>query len=104
MVEGKVVFGVDTDVVHINFQPFFHYHVSEDVVHKGLECRWRIAKPKEYHCWFKESKGSDTGGFPLVFFTNADVVIAPPNVEFCEKGGILYVVNKFWDEWQRVHI
>ena len=22
MVEGKVVFGVDTDVIHINFQPF----------------------------------------------------------------------------------
>ena len=37
MVEGKVIFGVDTDVLHINFQPLFSYHVGEDVVHKGLE-------------------------------------------------------------------
>ena len=33
MMEGEVVFGVDTDVIHINFQPFFHYYVGEDVVH-----------------------------------------------------------------------
>ena len=98
MVEGKVVFGVDTNVVHINFQPFFCYHVGEDVVHKGLECRWCIAKLKEHHCWFEESKGSDKGGFPLVFFMNADVVIAPLDVKFCEEGGILHVVDEFWDE------
>ena len=104
MVEGKVIFAVDTDVIHINFQLFFCYHVGEDMVHKGLECRQCIAKPKEHYCWFKKSQGGDKGGFPLVFFTNMDVVISPSDVEFCEKGGILYVVNKFWDEWQRVHI
>ena len=49
MVEGKVIFGVDTDVVHINFQPFFHYHVDKDVVHEGLECGWHIAKPEEHY-------------------------------------------------------
>ena len=48
MVEGKVVFGVDANVIHINFQPFFHYHISEDVVHKGLECGWCIAKPRSF--------------------------------------------------------
>ena len=56
------------------------------------------------YCWFKESKGSDKGGFPLVFFMNVDVVIAPPDVEFCEEGGILHVVDEFGDEWQRVCI
>ena len=40
----------------------------------------------------------------MVFFTNADVVIAPPDVEFHEKGGILHVVDEFWDEQQRIHI
>ena len=104
MVEGKVIFGMATDVIHINFQPFFCHHVSKDMVHKGLECRWCIAKPKEHHCWFKESKGSDKGGFPLVFFMNVDVVIAPPDVEFCEEGGILHVIDEFWDKRQRVHI
>ena len=104
MVEGKVIIGVDADVVHINFQPFFCYHISKDVVHKGLEHRRCIAKPKEHYCWFKKSQGGDKGGFPLVFFTNMDVVISPSDVEFCEEGGILHVVNEFRDEQQRVHI
>ena len=99
MVEGEVIFGVDTDVIHINFQPFFHYHVSKDVIHEGLECGWHIAKPKEHYYWFEESKGSDKGGFPLVFFTNMDVVVAPPDIEFHEEGGIFHVVNEFWDKW-----
>ena len=104
MVEGKVIFGVDTDVVHINFQPLFSYHVGEDVVHKGLECRWCIAKPEEHHCWFEKSQGGDEGSFPLVFLMNADVVIAPSDVKLCEEGGILHVINEFRDKWQRVCI
>ena len=104
MVEGKVIFGVDTDVIHINFQLFFCYHISEDVVHKGLECRQCIAKPKEHHCRFEKSQGDDKGSFPLVFFMNADVVIAPSDVEFREESGILHVVDEFRDERQRVCI
>ena len=104
MVEGKVIFDVDTDVVHVNFQPLFSYHVGEDVVHKGLECRWCIAKSEEHHCWFKKSQGGDEGSFPLVFFTNMDVVIAPSDVKLREEGGILHVVGEFGDEEQRVCI
>ena len=104
MVEGKVIFGVDTDVVHINFQPLFSYYVGKDVVHKGLECRQCIAKPKEHHYWFKKSQGDDEGSFPLVFFTNADVVIAPSDVELCEEGGVLHVVDEFRDKWQGIRI
>ena len=85
MVEGKVIFGVDADIVHINLQPFFHYHIGEDVVHKGLECRWCIAKPEEHHCWFKKSQGDDKGSFPLVFFMNVDVVIAHLMLNFVKK-------------------
>ena len=53
-----------------------------------MECRWCVAKPEE----------------PLVFFINADVVIAPLDVKFCEEGGILHVVDEFWDEQQTVCI
>ena len=35
---------------------------------------------------------------------NMDVVISPPDVEFCEEGGILHVVGEFGDEEQRVCI
>ena len=40
----------------------------------------------------------------MVFFTNVDLVIAPPDVEFCEEGGILHVIDEFRNEQQRVHI
>ena len=99
MVEGEVIFGVDTDVIHVNFQPFFCYHVSEDVVHEGLECGWCITKPEEHHCWFKESKGNDKGSFPLVFFMDTDVVVGPPDIEFREEGGIFHVINELWNKW-----
>ena len=52
----------------------------------------------------QKSQGGDKGSFPLVFFMNADVVISPPDVKFCEEGGILHVINEFGDEWQRVRI
>ena len=77
---------------------------NKDVVHKGLECRRCIAKPKEHYCWSKKSQQGDKGGFPLVFFTNTDVVISPPDVEFCEEGGILHVVDEFRDKRQGVCI
>ena len=52
----------------------------------------------------QKSQRGDKGGFPLVFFTNTDVVISPPDVEFCEEGGILHVVDEFRDEQQRVRV
>ena len=104
MVEGKVIFGVDTDVVHVNCQPLFSYRVGEDVIHEGLECRQHVAEPKEHHCWFKKPQGCDEGSSPLVFFTNADVVIAPSDVELREEGGVLHVIDEFRDKRQRVHI
>ena len=97
--ECEVSLGVNAQVIHINFQPALSDHVSEDMVHKGLECRRCIAKPEEHHCWFKKSQGGDKGDFPLVFFTNVDVVIAPSDVKFCEEGDILHVVDEFEDEW-----
>ena len=104
MVEGEVIFSVDADVIHINLQPFFHYHVGEDVVHEGLECGLHVAKFKEHYCQFKESKGGDEGGFPLVFLMDVDVVVVPSDAKFHKEGGIFHVVNELWDEWKGVCI
>ena len=63
-----------------------------------------IAKSEEHHCWLKKFQGGDEGGFSLVFFMNADVVIAPSDVKLHEEGGIFHVVNEFRDKRQRVCI
>ena len=72
---------------------------NKDVVHKGLECRRCIAKPKEHYCWSKKSQQGDKGGFPLVFFMDMNVVVVPLDIKFHEEGGIFHVVNELWDEW-----
>ena len=98
MMEGEIVFGVDTNIIHIDLQPFFHYHVSKDVVYESLKGRWCIAESKEHYGWFKESEGGDEGGLPLIFLTNEDVVVAPLNVELHEEGGIFHIINELRDE------
>ena len=40
----------------------------------------------------------------MVFFTNADVVIAPSDVELREEDGILHIIDEFRDKRQRVRI
>ena len=46
VVERKVIIGVNAKIIHVNLQPFLSYHVSEDVVHEGLEGEWHITESK----------------------------------------------------------
>ena len=56
------------------------------MVHERLECGQSIAKAKEHDGGLKKSHGGDEGRFPLVFFSNANVVISPVDVELGEQG------------------
>ena len=84
VMKSQVPFGVDAKVIHVDLQPFFSDHVGEDMVHKHLKHGWCIAETKEHDSGFKESHGGDERRFPLVFFSNADVVVSPADVEFGE--------------------
>ena len=77
---------MDTKVIHVDLQPFLSEYVSEDMVHECLECGRCITESKEHDSGFEESRGSDEGSFPLVFLSNANVVVPPTNVEFGEQG------------------
>ena len=63
------------------------------MVHECLEGQWGVAKAKEHDCGFIEAKGGDKHCFPLIFFLNANVIISPSHIKFCEKGGIFHVIN-----------
>ena len=84
---------MDTQVVHIDFEPFFSYHVGEDMIHECLEGGWSIAKPEKHDHGFIEAKGSDECGFPLVFLSDANVVVTPSYIESGEEGRFLHVIN-----------
>ena len=104
MMEGDVVFGVDFHVIHVDFKPFLREHICEDVVHEGLKGGGSVTESKEHDSGFEESHGGDESGLPLIFLSDANVVIPPMNVEFGEQGGFLHVVDEFGDQGERIGV
>ena len=74
------------------------------MVHEGLEGGGCVAEPEEHDGGFEKSHGGDKGSFPLVFFSDTNVVISPTNVEFSEQGGFLHIINEFRDERKGVGV
>ena len=95
MMESYIILGVDSRVVHVDLKPFLWKHICEDVVHESLEGGGSVAEPKEHDGGFKESHGGDESGLPLIFLSDANVVIPPTNVKFGEQGGLLHVIDEF---------
>ena len=104
MVESYIILGVDSHVIHVDLKPLLWKHICEDVVHAGLEGGGSIAEPKEHESGFKESHGGDESGLPLIFFSDANVVISPMNVEFGEQGGFFHVINELGDQGERIGV
>jgi hypothetical protein len=77
------------DVVEIDYEMSLVDEVAEDVIHEGLKGGWGIAEAKGHDEGFKKAKGALKGGFPLIASANADVVIAPADVEFGKIAGSL---------------
>ena len=80
-------------VVHVDFEPTFGDHVSEDVVHERLKHRRGIAKAKEHHGGFIESERGNECCLPLVFFPDTNVVIAPLDIELGEQHRVFHIID-----------
>ena len=74
------------------------------MVHECLKHGGSIAKSKEHDSGLEEPHGGNEGGFPLIFVLNMDVVVFPMNVELGEQGGLLHVVNEFWNEGEWIGV
>ena len=74
------------------------------MVHEGLEGGRSIAESEEHDSGFKESHGHNKGSFPLISLPDVNVVIFPLDVKLGEQGGLLHVINEFWNEGERVSI
>ena len=89
----QVVFCVDAQIIHIDLKPFLRDHVGKDMVHECLEHRRSIAETKKHDCGFIEAEGSDECGLRLIFCSNANVVISPPDIKFGEESGVFHIIN-----------
>ena len=74
------------------------------MIHECLKHGGSVAESEEHDSGFKESHGSNESSFPLIFPPDADVVIPPTNIKFGEQGGLLHVIDEFWDEEEWIGI
>src|SRR5947208_11430070 len=75
----------DADVVHIVFALFaavFLVPRFQDMIDESLECARGITHPEKHDFWFEKSSAGFKRSLPLVFLSNANIVIAPANVKF----------------------
>ena len=71
----------DEDVIEVHGDLAFHDEVLEDVVHERGERAGRVRQTKEHDGWLEESWVGRELGLPLVISLDADVVIAPSDVQ-----------------------
>ena len=79
----------DEEIVHVDHQPSFGYHIPKRVIHKLLECCWRVAKSEEHDRQFEKTSVSDKSCLPLMSVFDTDVVVSPSYVKLGEKFGPL---------------
>ena len=91
-------------VVHINLEPSFGDHVSENMIHECLKSRRGVAEPEEHYSGFKEAERSDEHCFPLVLLPDANVVITPTNIELGEQCRVLHIIDQLRDEGERIPV
>ena len=98
MVKGEVILGVNSHVIHVDLKPFFRDHVHADMVHERLEGGGCVGETEEHDCWLIQPKGSDEGCFPLVLFSQSDIVVSPSYVELGKESRVFHIVDKFRNE------
>src|ERR1700761_856781 len=95
-VPGKVRV-CDEDVVKVYHDIARQDEILEDVIHHSLEGRRGVSQAKVHHQRLKEAPVRPECSFPLVAFSDADIVKAPPDVEFREESGSFQSINKVVD-------
>ena len=73
LVLRQVALGEDHDVVDVDNDHVFH--VSENLIHHGLEGGGGVAESEEHDGWFEGSTMTYERGLPFVSFFDADVVV-----------------------------
>ena len=88
----KRAFGEDHDVINVDDYDVFH--VSENLVHHGLERSRGVAESEEHDSGFIGSSVADERGFPFVSFFDLYVVVSPSKVYLCEVLRSLELVDE----------
>jgi len=93
----------DEDIIEVD-----HYkdvsHVSEDMVHEGLERSGGIGEPHGHNQEFESAISGAKGCLPLVASGNVHMVVASAQVELGVDLGTAKLVKEVGNKWDRVPI
>ena len=78
------ILGEDEDVVQVDDHLSFGDKIGEDGVHHCLKGGQAVAQAEQHHQGFEESSVSPEGSLVLISGLDADIVVAPADVEFGE--------------------
>jgi len=90
--------GEDQDVVQVDHHNTFHYEVSEDVVHHGLEGGQTVSHFKEHYQGFEQALIGSEGRLPLISRLNANIVETPMDIQLGEVSGPTELGHEFGDQ------
>ncbi len=93
------IVGINEDVVKV-----YNYgnvkHVSENAVHKALECRRSIGESKRHDTPFEGAVAGPEGCFPFITFSYAYEMISMSKIEFGVDAGRACGVEEIRNEWK----
>ena len=103
----KISAGGNTDVVHVDTDSgpkrfMFGDDITVDVVHHGLEGRWRVCESEIHDHRFKKTVSGFECRFLFITFLNAYIVIPPSDVELHVYMCVAEVTDEIRDERKRV--
>jgi hypothetical protein len=90
------------DVIHIDENLPGGNEVTKDGVHHGLKYSRGIGEAKKHDKGSKHATVGLEGGLPFIPLLNADIVVAPADVEYGEDLGILEFFNNISNKRERV--
>ena len=94
----------DEDIVKVDTDYSFRYHVAEDVIHHCLEGCWAVHKAKEYNLWLKEPSIGAECSLPLITFPNPDIVETPPDIQLGEVFDTSELCDQLGDERDQITV
>ena len=96
--------GEDEDVVEVNTDDTERDEVVEDFVHHGLEGGGAVGQSEVHDEGFEQAAVGAKRRFPLVAFADANVVVAPADVELREVFRAFETMDEVVDEGEGVAV
>ena len=94
----KVAFCCNQHIVHVDDKVSTSNFFSEDRVHYCLKGGWGVSESEEHYSGLEESSVSFEGGFPLIAFFDADIIVSLADIKLGKPFLSDQLLDELFDE------